>query len=44
VSAYRLPFWHYVTPLVAAPGRAREARRWVLLGTFLYAAPRAARR
>ncbi len=37
VSAYRLPFWHYVTPLVAKPGRISAARRWVLLGTFLYA-------
>ncbi len=33
VSAYRLPFWHFTTPLV---GGARAAR-WVLLGTFLYA-------
>ncbi|MFI4999147.1 MAG: hypothetical protein ACHQK9_04645, partial [Reyranellales bacterium] len=32
VTAYRLPFWHYTTPLV---GTARAAR-WVLLGTFLY--------
>jgi hypothetical protein len=32
VTAYRLPFWHYTTPLV---GRANAAR-WVLLGTFLY--------
>jgi len=32
VTAYRLPFWHYTTPLV---GGARAAR-WVLLGTFLY--------
>lgn len=31
VTAYRLPFWHYTTPLVGAPG----CRRWVLLGTFL---------
>jgi len=31
VTAYRLPFWHYTTPL---EGR-RGARRWVLLGTFL---------
>jgi hypothetical protein len=37
LSAYRLPFWHYATPLQARPGRASEARRWVLLGTFLYA-------
>ena len=33
VTAYRLPFWHYTTPLIAR--RGRPARRWVLLGTFL---------
>jgi hypothetical protein len=32
VTAYRLPFWHYTTPLVGG----RNAARWVLLGTFLY--------
>jgi hypothetical protein len=32
LTAYRLPFWHYTTPLV---GPAKAAR-WVLLGTFLY--------
>jgi hypothetical protein len=32
VTAYRLPFWHYTTPLVGTP----KASRWVLLGTFLY--------
>jgi hypothetical protein len=32
VTAYRLPFWHYATPLVGRP----KASRWVLLGTFLY--------
>ena len=37
ISAYRLPFWHYTTPLQARPNRQAEARRWVLLGTFLYA-------
>lgn len=31
LTAYRLPFWHYTTPLEGRPG----ARRWVLLGTFL---------
>jgi hypothetical protein len=31
VTCYRLPFWHYTTPMVGEPG----ARRWVLLGTFL---------
>ncbi len=35
VSCYRLPLWHYTTPLAAKPGRQKEARRWVLLGTFL---------
>lgn len=32
VTAYRLPFWHYATPLQAS---AATARRWVLLGTFI---------
>lgn len=32
MTAYRLPFWHYTTPLVGKP----NAARWVLLGTFLY--------
>ena len=36
VTAYRLPFWHYATPLVARPKREAEARRWVMLGTFLF--------
>ena len=35
ITAYRLPFWHYTTPLAARPGRAAQAHRWVLLGTFL---------
>ncbi len=38
VNAYRLPFWHYTTPLLARRGREAEARRWILLGTFLYKA------
>jgi hypothetical protein len=40
VTAYRLPFWHYTTPLVGRP----SAARWVLLGTFLFSAPPPARR
>ena len=36
LTAYRLPFWHYTTPLVAKRARP-DAARWVLLGTFLYA-------
>ncbi len=36
VTAYRLPFWHYTTPLVGKPGSGR----WVLLGTFLFSSER----
>lgn len=35
IMAYRLPFWHYTTPLSAKRGRTAPVR-WVLLGTFLY--------
>lgn len=34
VSVYKLPFWHYTTPLAGKAGRESEARRWLLLGTF----------
>lgn len=40
ITVYRLPFWHYTTPLAARPGQEAGARRWVLLGTFLYKQPR----
>ena len=40
ITVYRLPFWHYTTPLAAKPGREAAARRWVLLGTFLFKQPR----
>jgi hypothetical protein len=40
ITAYRLPLWHYTTPLVAHAGAdPATARRWVLLGTFLYRVP-----
>jgi hypothetical protein len=39
ITVYRLPFWHYTTPLVAKPGRAAAARRWVVLGTFRFTPP-----
>jgi hypothetical protein len=39
IAVYRLPFWHYTTPLVARPGCERTARRWLLLGTFDYDPP-----
>jgi hypothetical protein len=34
IAVYRLPFWHYTTPLAAKPGREKEARRWLLLVSF----------
>lgn len=37
ITGYRLPFWHYTTPLLAKRGSSSSARRWLLLGTFLYA-------
>ena len=40
ITVYRLPFWHYTTPLAAKPGQEAKARRWVLLGTFLFRQPR----
>jgi hypothetical protein len=39
ITVYRLPFWHYTTPLLARRGAEATSRRWVLLGTFLDAAP-----
>lgn len=35
ISVYKLPFWHYTTPMAAKPGRESEARRWLLLGSFV---------
>lgn len=34
VAVYRLPFWHYTTPLIAKKGREALARRWLLLGSY----------
>ena len=39
IAVYRLPFWHYTTPLRARPGREREARRWLLLASFDFDPP-----
>ena len=44
VNAYRLPFWHYTTPLLAKRGKEADARRWLLLGTFLDSKPKATTR
>lgn len=38
VAVYRLPFWHYTTPLLAKPGHEADARRWLLLASFMLAA------
>jgi hypothetical protein len=39
IAVYRLPFWHYTTPLLARPGHEERARRWLLLGSFDYDPP-----
>lgn len=39
IAIYRLPFWHYTTPLIARPGHEASARRWLLLGSFDYDPP-----
>ena len=39
IAIYRLPFWHYTTPLLAHKGREDTARRWLLLGSFDYDPP-----
>jgi hypothetical protein len=39
VAIYRLPFWHYTTPLLARRGKEQKARRWLLLGSFEFDPP-----
>jgi hypothetical protein len=34
IAVYRLPFWHYSTPLQALPRRESAARRWLILAGF----------
>lgn len=34
VAVYRLPFWHYTTPLAGKPRLEKQAKRWLLLGSF----------
>jgi hypothetical protein len=34
VAVYKLPFWHYTTPLQAKRGKEKDARRWLLLRSF----------
>ncbi len=44
IAIYRLPFWHYTTPLVPRAGRDRSASRWVALATYRFAPPTGGRR
>jgi hypothetical protein len=39
IAVYRLPFWHYTTPLLGRRGREAKARRWLLLGSFDFDPP-----
>lgn len=39
IAIYRLPFWHYTTPLVPRAGHENTARRWLLLASFAYDPP-----
>jgi len=39
IAIYKLPFWHYTTPLVPRRGHESRARRWLLLGSFDYDPP-----
>ena len=44
VAVYKLPFWHYATPLTGKRGREAEARRWLLLSSFVIVNGPASRR
>ena len=39
IAIYRLPFWHYTTPVIPKPGHEKTARRWLLLASFAYDPP-----
>jgi len=39
IAVYRLPFWHYTTPLMGRDGAGGKPRRWLLLGSFDYDPP-----
>jgi hypothetical protein len=34
IAVYKLPFWHYTTPLMGRKNYEAKARRWLLLGSF----------
>jgi hypothetical protein len=37
IAVYRLPFWHYTTPLIGRQKKISEAKRWLLLHAFEFA-------
>lgn len=39
IAIYRLPFWHYTTPVIPRRGHEATARRWLLLASFAYDPP-----
>lgn len=34
IAIYKLPFWHYTTPMMAKSNKEKEAQRWLLLRSF----------
>lgn len=34
IAIYKLPFWHYTTPMMAKNNREDDAQRWLLLRSF----------
>lgn len=34
IAIYKLPFWHYTTPMMGKEGKEDEAHRWLLLRSF----------
>lgn len=34
IAIYKLPFWHYTTPMMAKADKEDEAQRWLLLRSF----------
>lgn len=34
IGVYRLPFWHYTTPLIPKEGQEDNARRWIIMVNY----------
>ncbi len=39
LNVYRLPFWHYTSPLQVKPGSSKKAARWIIMYTFYFEQP-----